>query len=50
MVVVEICKMFGWTYTEYLEQPTWFTDLVKEQMRIDAQKQSNESKKITSRK
>lgn len=44
MFMVEVCERFGWTYNEYLEQPTSFIDLIREKMRIDAQKsQQNKS-------
>ncbi len=45
MVIVAICEQFGWTYTEYLEQPTTFILLIKEKMRIDADRSERENKK-----
>jgi len=40
MIMIEICERFGWTYNEYVNQPTFFIDLIKEKMRIDSQKQN----------
>lgn len=45
MFVVEVCKMFGWTYSEYLEQPTFFLELIGEKYRIDVANQANEMRK-----
>lgn len=33
--------MFGWTYYQYLEQPQWFIDSVREKMKVDAQVANN---------
>jgi hypothetical protein len=41
MQVVVICEMFGWTYDEYLSQPIEFLELIREKMKIDAQKAEN---------
>lgn len=38
MQMVVICEMFGWTYDEFLDQPTFFIDLIREKLRVDAQK------------
>lgn len=46
MQAVTICETYGWTYEQYLDQPQFFTDLIKEKMKIDAQKAENEMKKI----
>lgn len=45
MQVVMICKDFGWTYDEYLDQPLPFIQRIKEMMSIDAQKAEQEAKK-----
>lgn len=44
MFMVIVCEKFGWTYYEYLEQPTFFVDLIREKMSIDAQKQKSQKK------
>lgn len=36
MQMVVICQTFGWTYQEFMQQPTFFVDLIREKMRIDA--------------
>lgn len=30
MQIVAVCERFGWTYQEYLDQPTWFLTLIRE--------------------
>ena len=45
MQIVVICETFGWTYDDYLNQPVFFIELIKEKMKIDAQRSLNESKK-----
>lgn len=47
MQMVVICEMFGWTYFEYLQQPTFFIDLIVEKLRIDGHKMEAERKKLT---
>ena len=32
MIMVTICKEFGWTYDQYVSQPSFFIELVKEKM------------------
>ena len=49
MQIPIICESFGWTYQEYIEQPTWFINLIKERMQIDAKNQSQELKKLKSK-
>jgi len=36
MQIVAICQEMGWTYDEYLDQPTWFIDLLKAKLEIDS--------------
>lgn len=43
---VVICEAFGWTYEEYNSQPIEFIDLIREKMKVDAQKAENENKKV----
>ena len=50
MQTVVICETYGWTYQEFLAQPTFFIDLIREKMKIDAQKQERDLKKINSKK
>ena len=47
MLIVSICQEMGWTYQEYMEQPKWFIDLVKDKLQIDGEnirKQINKTK------
>lgn len=39
--MVQICKDFGWTYSEYMDSPQFFIDLIQEMYRIDSQKSNN---------
>jgi len=50
MQMVVICETYGWTYYEFLAQPAYFIELIREKMRIDSQKQERELKKINSKK
>lgn len=43
MFAVVVCERFGWTYYQYLDQPRPFLDLIKEKMKIDAQKEQQAS-------
>ena len=42
MKIVEICHEMGWTYWEYLIQPSWFLDLLMEKLTIDSEKIKNQ--------
>jgi len=46
MQVVVICETFHWTYDEYYNQPDKFLDLIREKMKIDAQKSEKEIKSV----
>jgi hypothetical protein len=39
LIVLEVCRTYGWTYEEYMAQPHWFTELAIEQMSIDNKRQ-----------
>lgn len=45
MIAVAICEMFGWTLEQYEDHPVQFLALIKDKMRIDAQKAEQQSKK-----
>jgi len=45
MLIVSICKEYGWDYHTYLNQPIWFIDLIMERMKIDAKKAKQEELK-----
>ena len=46
MQIVSICQETGWTYQEYMNQPKWFIDLLKDKLQIDS---DNIKKQITKR-
>lgn len=33
--MAELCELYGWTYQEYMDQPSWFVELVREKYVID---------------
>ena len=39
MQIVAICQEFGWTYQEYMSQPSWFLTLIREKMVRDNKEQ-----------
>lgn len=45
MTVVEICREFGWDYHTYMNQPTWFLDLIMHKFEIDSVKAKHEAAK-----
>jgi hypothetical protein len=46
MLEVVICERFSWTREQYLDQPQFFLDLIIQKIKVDAQKEENELKKI----
>jgi len=45
MIIVVICEMYGWDYQTYLNQPSWFLDLIKNKIDIDGKKQASKTNK-----
>ena len=45
MLAVQICEDFGWSYDTFLDQPTWFIDLIIEKKQIDAKRAKEEARK-----
>lgn len=45
MLIVEVCRLFGWDYYQYLAQPVWFIDLIQKKLEIDGKKQEAERRK-----
>jgi hypothetical protein len=41
MLMLEIMKEYGWTHTEYLDQPLWIIDLARRKMDIQAKLEAN---------
>jgi len=48
MEIVAVCQEMGWTYYEYMSQPTWFLDLLREKLIIDSEKTKREIQKAKS--
>lgn len=45
MYIVAICEKYGWTWQEYMSQPYFFLELIKEKWQIDVQREALELKK-----
>jgi len=39
--VIDICEQFGWDYWTYMNQPTWFIDMIIEKRKIEAKKEND---------
>ncbi|MER0170349.1 MAG: hypothetical protein DU489_07045 [Nitrosomonas sp.] len=46
MLIVTICEMFGWTYQEYQDQPSFFLQLIIKKMVIDNKEKEMQYRKI----
>jgi len=46
MLIVTICEMFGWTYKEYQDQPSFFLQLIIKKMVIDNKEKEMQYRKI----
>jgi hypothetical protein len=46
MLIVVICEMYGWTYQEYQDQPTFFLQLIKEKMLRDNKEKEMQQRKM----
>ncbi len=38
MAIVAVCQEMGWTYFEYMAQPSWFLDIVLDKLIEDSEK------------
>lgn len=45
MQIVSICQEMGWTYQEYMEQPIWFIDSLKDKLQIDSENMRKQMRK-----
>lgn len=45
MQIVTVCEEFGWTYDEYMNQPHFFLELIREKMVRDNKAQELALKK-----
>lgn len=46
MFAVWVCEKYGWTYQEYLAQPTWFITLIREKTVRDNKEKEMQLKKM----
>lgn len=46
MLMVVVCEMYGWTYQEYQDQPTFFLQLIKEKMVRDNKEKEMQQRKM----
>ena len=46
MFAVWVCEKFGWTYQQYLAQPTWFITLIREKTMRDNKEKEMQLKKM----
>lgn len=45
MLMIEVCRLYGWDYYTYLAQPAWFIEMILERMSIDGKKAEAERTK-----
>lgn len=45
MLMATICERFGWTYEEFMNQPVFFIELIREKMVRDNKEQELQAKK-----
>ena len=46
MEAVSICQEMGWTYDEYVNNPTWFLELLKSKYLWDSERMKKESDRV----
>jgi hypothetical protein len=46
MFIAVICQEYGWTYQEYMSQPIWFIELLRQKMIIDSKNHEMSMKKL----
>jgi len=46
MFMLIICQEVGWTYQEYMSQPTWFIEALRQKMVLDNKRSEMEAKKL----
>lgn len=44
MLIVSICQEFGWTYDEYMDQPDYFVQAIREKLVRDRKREKLEIK------
>jgi hypothetical protein len=40
LLILEVCRLYGWTYDEYMSQPHWFTELAIERLIVDRKQEA----------
>lgn len=35
MEIITVCQEMGWTYKQYMQQPTWFIASLKDKLQLD---------------
>ena len=43
--MVTVCQEMGWTYFEYMNQPSWFLELVWDKISLDSETRKKQMKK-----
>lgn len=46
MFMLVLCEKTGWTYDQYLDQPTWFIDALRQKMAIDNKREELAAKRL----
>lgn len=46
MKIVSICQEMGWTFDEYMKQPNWFLNMLKDKLKIDTEKVGKEYERL----
>ena len=46
LVILEICREYGWTYLQYLSNPEWFNHAALEKLIIDRKPQHTASRAL----
>lgn len=46
MEAVAICQEMGWTYYEYMSQPSWFLDMLRNKLQMDSERIKKEAEKL----
>lgn len=49
MFAAVVCETYGWTYDEYINQPSFFLELIKEKMVRDNKEKEMQLRKLKNR-
>jgi len=50
MKIVSVCQEMNWTYWDYMNQPSWFLDILENKLRVDYKKYIRSLQKATRQK